>query len=47
VVSDKPLDPEKIPESAGKLARNPGAGMEAGKRIFQQYRLRTVKIRKE
>jgi hypothetical protein len=47
VVSDKPLDTEKILKSAGELARNPGAGMEAGERIFRQYRLKTVKIRKE
>jgi hypothetical protein len=47
VVSDKPLDTGKILKSAGELARNPGASMEAGKRVFRQYRLRTVKIRKE
>jgi hypothetical protein len=47
VVSDRPLDTEKILNSAGELARNPGASMEAGKRMFQQYRVRTVKIRKE
>jgi hypothetical protein len=47
VSADKPLDVEKILESAAELARNPGASMEAGKQVFQQYQLRTVKIRKE
>jgi hypothetical protein len=47
VVSDRPLDPGEILKSAGELARNPAASLEAGKRVFQQYLLRTIKIRKE
>jgi hypothetical protein len=47
VVSDTPLDTKKILKSAGELARDPDTSVEAGKRVFRQYRLRTVKIRKE
>jgi hypothetical protein len=47
VVSDRPLDVDQILGAAEQLARNPGAALAESRRLFKEYEVETITLRKE
>ncbi|QQO09490.1 hypothetical protein [Breznakiella homolactica] len=47
VIDDEPLNVTKIMNSAGIMALNPGTVLEQSSRVFKDYEIKTVVLRKE
>jgi hypothetical protein len=47
VIGGRPLDTSEILDSARQLARNPATALDQGSRLFKNYELKTLALRKE